>query len=114
MACAEFSTSSELSHEQGIYEERLDLHSIHKPDKPNEAQFHFALYLTPLSYIMMLFCDTSTRNSTKTRPILTQNNPFGLLPHFNRSKIHAWVSMAQSLKLISDGNTLPAAQIASE
>lgn len=114
MACTEFSASSELSDKPSIYEERSDLHSIRKPDKPNEAWFHFTPQLTPLSYVMMLFCDTGTRKSTKTRPLLTKNNPFGLLPNFNWSKIHAWVSMAQSLRLISDGNTLPAAQIASE
>lgn len=43
MARTEFSASSELSHEPHKYEERSDLHSIHKPDKPNEAWFHFAL-----------------------------------------------------------------------
>lgn len=63
---------------------------------------------------MMLFSDTGTRRSTKPRLFLTKNNPFGLLPNFSWSKIHAWLSMAQSLRLISDGNTLPAAQIASE
>lgn len=70
--------------------------------------------LTPLSYVMMLFSDTGTWRSTKPRLFLTKNNPFGLLPNFSWSKIHAWLSMAQSLRLISDGNTLPAAQIASE